>query len=127
VKKSVICLIACAMLLSTNTLFAQTDFKAWLARLDGSIWAFQHPADYGGGKTYFELRGDIITKYTTHGTSRLIWGTGVKLESRRFNVKTNEGTGVAEISENGQVITETVTASSDPGWIGRVRKFNKEN
>ncbi len=118
---------------------AQTNpaFKAWLADLDGSKWVY--PVD--GGKYYWELHGDIITQYGVRFTpcrsvscdSQYQPGVPVKqatarLRGRRFTIIGAPGnTFLYEISEDGLVLTEEVTASPLPQEIGRVYRYLKEN
>jgi tetratricopeptide (TPR) repeat protein len=116
-----------------------TDFKAWLARLNGSKWLV---AEDGRAKVTLELNGDVITQwiyYKIDDTARIPkivagtkekWGVeplSVKLERRAFVHKTSDQEVSYEISEDGEVITsKTIWHKEFTGMIGKVDRYRRE-
>jgi hypothetical protein len=112
---------------------AQTNpsFKAWLADMDGSKWV----RTISGGKWWWELHGDIITKYGSRNDNYGSYKAGVPyktgtatLRGRRFTFAIPGGnTYLCEISEDGLVLTEEITSSGNPDWVGEKTTYVKEN
>ena len=119
--------------ISVGPAAAQTNpsFKAWLADMDGSKWV----RTISGGKWWWELHGDIITKYGSTNDNRGSYKAGVPykegtatLRGRRFTFAYPRGnTYLCEISEDGLVLTEEITSSPIPDWVGEKTTYVKEN
>jgi len=112
-----------------------TDFKAWLARLNGSRWLRGENAD---AKEYYELNGDMITQWVYFKTVAMApigqqpgtknpypgWPLSVKSD-RTFVYNDSDHEFHYEISEDGEVITcKTVRHPFSP--IGQVGRFLRE-
>ncbi len=105
---------------------AQTDpeFRTFLSRLNGSRWVYM---DEPTMKMYMELEGDILTEWFSMGETKTT-EFSVKLDKRRFVVKTPNKALILEISRDGEMISEKVTYSRDePGSVGAVLEYIKKN
>jgi tetratricopeptide (TPR) repeat protein len=112
-----------------------TDFKAWLARLNGTRWLIFK--DHVFGTKYFELNGDTLSecKYWhpgmdeetlqlnpgRRGTREKGWS--YKLNKRSFVRAHFDWEESVEISEDGELITtKLIRNDSNPSSIGKVTK-----
>jgi hypothetical protein len=106
-----------------------SDFKAFLADLEGSRWPVFEDE---GARQWIELVGGVLTYWIYYKTSEVvpagtkdrIWS--VPLAQRSFVYKDPYEETRFEISEDGEVITSTSLWSKIPRSTGLVHKYRRE-